>query len=148
MRTGLSRRTLLRAGAGCVALGAASSPRACEFFSVNLRIVHPWVRATGPGATVAALGMTFDDVSRPDRLIGVSTPVASGAELAGSSSGPALDLAIPEGRTTVLAETGLHIRLTGLAHPLEVGRTYPMRLLFEAGGAVAASISVDYARLF
>lgn len=138
----------MQAGAGSLVAATWSSARACEFFSANLRIVHPWVRASVDGATTAALNLTFDQVTRPDRLIGVSTPVALSAELVGSPHGPSVDLAIPADRETVLSEADLHIRLIGLTRPLQVGRTYPMHLLFEAGGAIAASISVDYARLF
>lgn len=120
--------------------------RACEYFSPTLRVTHPWARASMPGATVASVSMTFDDVSQDDRLIGVQTPVASGAELAGPGAEPGLNLAIPSGRVTLLSEGGLHLRLTGLQLPLEVGRSYPLHLTFERGGVVNATLNIDYAR--
>jgi copper(I)-binding protein len=142
------RRTLLRAGlAAGVSLGWPSA-RACEFFTTHLRIYRPWSRATAPGDGFAVLCMSFDQVARPDRLIGVETPVATRAELAGPGARPggAVDLPIPAGRETVLVETGLFIRLLGLTQTLEVGRSYPLRLVFEHGGAVDADIDVDYER--
>jgi copper(I)-binding protein len=122
------------------------SARACEYFSPTLRVTHPWARASAPGASTAVVSMRFDEVSQDDRLVGVQTPVASGAEFAGPGAEPGLDLPIPSGRETLLSETGLHLRLTGLQLPLEVGRSYPLKLTFERGGVVNATLNIDYAR--
>ena len=141
------RRAALRAGLA-LGVGCLAPPvRACEYFSSTLRVLHPWARATAEDATFALLCMSFDEVSVTDRLIGVETPVAAGAELAGLGAPPGLALLIPAGQDTVLSETGLHIRLVGLKHPLEAARSYPLRLIFETGGVVGASLNVDYARL-
>ena len=143
----LARRTVLRAGS---ALGIAlvlPPARACEFFSTHLRIYRPWSRATAEGDAFAVLCMRFDEVRLPDRLIRVETPVASGAELSGPAGGRAIDLAIPAGRETELTETGTFIRLTGLKHPLELGRNYPLKLVFQHGGVVDADIDIDYERV-
>jgi copper(I)-binding protein len=140
------RRTLLRAslalGAGLVAPGS----RACEFFSSHLRITHPWTRASAEGATSALICMKFDEVTQADRLIGVETPVARAAELAGLGVRPALDFAIPAGQETLLSEEGIHVRLLDLLIPLEMGREYPLLLTFAGGGVIQAKLSVDYAR--
>jgi copper(I)-binding protein len=151
MNPQLQRRRLL---CGAFALtGAALAPRAraCEYFSSQLRITHPWTRATPAGAESAVLCMRFDEVAQADRLIGLDTPVAQGAELVlpgGKTSGKngALDLAIPAGRETLLSEAGPHIRLLGLTQPLELARSYPLKLVFENGGVVIATLNVDYMR--
>ena len=143
-----NRRTVLHLGAATLASGIWTQARACEFFAANLRILHPWVRASSPDQTSAVLSLTFDQVTLADRLVGLSTPVAQGAELVGADASPRLDLAIPVDRTTVLGEGGPHLRLTGLTRPLQVGRSYPMQLLFERGGPIAAAISVYFERLF
>lgn len=140
------RRTLLRAGC---ALGAAlvlPPARACEFFSTHLRIWRPWSRATAEGDAFAVLCMRFDEVRLPDRLIRVETPVAAGAEMSGAASGRAIDFAIPAGRESELSETGTFIRLVGLKHPLELGRNYPLKLVFAHGGVVDADIDIDFER--
>ena len=140
------RRALLRTGC---ALGAAlllPPARACEFFSTHLRIYRPWSRATAEGDAFAVLCMRFDEVRLPDRLIRVETPVASAAELSGPARGRAIDLAIPAGLETELTETGTFIRLTGLKHPLELGRNYPLKLVFQHGGVVDADIDIDFER--
>ncbi len=152
------RRSVLQAGLAAGLSLALPAARACEYFSPTLRVTHPWARASAPGASVARVSMKFDDVSQDDRLIGVHTPVASGAELAGPGAEPdarpdarpgadtGLNLAIPSGRETLLSEGGLHLRLTGLQLPLEVGRSYPLKLVFERGGTVNATLNIDYAR--
>ncbi len=117
---------------------------ACEFFSTHLRIYGPWARATAQGATSAVLCMTFDEVSQSDRLIGVDTPVASGAELGGAQASRTLDLLIPQGRDTELTEAGTFIRLTGLRFALEVAKEYPLTLTFEKSGVVLADFDVKY----
>jgi copper(I)-binding protein len=140
------RRRLLRAGC---ALGAAlvlPPARACEFFSTHLRILHPWSRATAEGDAFAVLCMRFAEVRLPDRLIRVETPVAAGAEMGGADTGRAIDFAIPAGRESELSETGTFIRLVGLKQPLELGRNYPLKLVFEHGGVVDADIDIDFER--
>jgi hypothetical protein len=144
----------LAAGSGLaagLALGAGLAlprqARACELQAANFRLIHPWSRATLPGAEQAALCMTFEDVTADDRLIGVETPVAAGAEPAGgdaAAAAGALDLPIPAGRSTVWHDEGVHVRLTGLRLPLQVGRDYPLTLYFAESGAVLARLSVDF----
>jgi copper(I)-binding protein len=141
-----NRRCALQAGLAAGLALALPAARACEYFAPTLRVTHPWTRASATGASTAMVSMKFDDVSQDDRLIGVQTPVASGAELAGPGALPGLDLPIPSGRDTLLSEAGLHLRLTGLRLQLEVGRSYPLQLTFERGGVVNATLNVDYAR--
>jgi len=141
-----SRRHLLQTG---LALGAWMTwrpARACEFDSINFTVVHPWTRASEPGATSAVVSMSFVNVTRSDRLIGVRTPVADAAEMGGDGVLPLLDFEIPSGRSTALREDGPHLRLLGLKQPLLVGREFPMTLLFASAGAVPARLTVDYAR--
>lgn len=144
MRRNIHRRTALRAGVALFASLVIPPARACEYFTGTLRITHPWTRATSPDATSALLCMKFDEVRASDRLIGVDTPVATGAELAGKNAGAAVNVPIPEGLETVLSEEGTHIRLLGLKHPLFIGRSYPLQLTFEKSGTVNATLNVDY----
>ncbi len=88
--------------------------------------------------------MKIDQVTKTDRLIGVVTPVATGVELGGISTGHGLNLLIERGRDIQLLETGVHLRLLGLTQALLIARTYPMRLIFETGGVLEAELNVDY----
>ncbi|HJW11709.1 MAG TPA: copper chaperone PCu(A)C [Albitalea sp.] len=145
-RVVVGRRAVLHTGCALGVSLFVPAARACEFFTTNLRIVHPWSRATAEGDSFAVLCMRFDQVARPDRLIGVQTPVAEGADMGGPLGGPGVDFTIPPGRESELSESGTFIRLLGLKHPLEVGRSYPLTLVFERTGAVDADIDVDYER--
>ncbi|MCV2353545.1 copper chaperone PCu(A)C [Paucibacter sp. B2R-40] len=142
----IDRRHLLRAAAAAGLGACLPRARACEFFCTTLRVTHPWTRASAPGATSAVINMKFDEVLQDDRLIGIETPVAASAEIgrAGSRDKRAVDFAIPAGQETELSETGTFIRLTGLKHPLEIARSYPLTLVFEKGGSIEADLSVDY----
>ena len=146
----MRRRALLHAGlatglAGVVP-GLVPAARACEFSASTLRIIHPWTRQTADDANAAVVCMRFDQVQRSDRLIGVSTPVATRAEMGGLQASPRVDFAIPQGQESALSETGTFLRLTGLTQPLETGRAYPLTLVFEHGGSVPALLTVDYER--
>lgn len=146
-RIALPRRHLL------VALAGVSLTRpapACEFFSSRLRIWHPWTRATRVDADTARLCMRFDEIQSDDRLIGLVTPVAAGARLAGpgiTDRDSRLSLPLHAGQELTLAEDGLHIELLDLQQPLQLGRSFPLRLIFEFAAPVEATLNVDYAGL-
>jgi copper(I)-binding protein len=138
------RRLALQTGLA-LSLGALlPAASACEFFSPHLRITHPWSRATRPGDSQAIVAMRFDEVTQADRLIGVETPLARAAELHGLPGSPKVDLAIPAGRETLLGESGITLRLVGLRQMLELGRSYPLKLIFAHGGSVQAALEIDF----
>jgi periplasmic copper chaperone A len=141
-----SRRVLLLSSL-FLGLGVVAAPaRACEYSNGLLRVTHPWTRATAVGAHEAVLCMTIDEIAQDDRLMAVHTPVASGAVMAGADAGLDLDLPLRSGQVLQLHEAGRHIRLTGLQQPLEMGRSYPLQLVFERSGAIKATLNVDYTR--
>lgn len=148
MKPILDRRSLLRAAAklaaSVAAIAALPAARACEFDADTLTVTHPWTRVTAADAPFAVVSMKFSRVMSADRLIGVITPVASGAEL-GSPEGPrALAFDLLPGENAELTEQSVHLRLTGLRQALELGRSYPMKLVFEHGGIVQAQLNVDF----
>lgn len=146
MNTNTDRRHLLHAGMAFGVLLIVPPARACEFLTSNFKIVHPWSRATREDATSVAVCMKFDEVSQTDRLIGAESPVCTSAEIGGLEAKPFVDFLIPEGQTTVMSEAGTHLRLTGLQFELETGRQYPLTLIFEKVGSIAATLNIDYAR--
>jgi copper(I)-binding protein len=149
MTASMNRRFVLQAGA---VLGAglflpARQARACEFLTGGFRLVHPWTRVTEPGAEWALLCLNIDQVTEPDRLIGVETPVAGGAEMGGVGAGPQLDLQFKPGDEIALSEAGSYIKLTRLKQAIEPARAYPLTLHFEVAGAIAARLNVDFPSL-
>lgn len=151
MNKHFQRRRLLQGG---IALGVSlllPDARACEFFATSMRVLHPWTRASAAGADSVALYMKFDEVTQADRLIGVRTPVAEGARMAGPAFDGKprqdIDFAIARGSTAEFTEDGTHVRLTGLKQTIEVGRAYPLQLVFEKGGTINAQFEVDFPAL-
>jgi copper(I)-binding protein len=140
----ISRRTALKSALALVGAVMWPTARACEFFATTLRVTHPWTRACAEGTTTAIVCMKIDQVTRTDRLIGVMTPLATGAELLRPDGSTSVNLLLRKGEDTVLGETGLRLRLTGLTQPLEIARTYPLRLVFEQGGELETELNVDY----
>jgi copper(I)-binding protein len=140
-----NRRRLLQCSLALGASLALPKARACEFFAANLRITHPWAHATPQNAPFALVSMKFDEVTQADTLVSVETPVATGFEFVGAEL-TSTDFAIAPGRETLLGERGTHLRLTGLQMPLELARTYPLKLVFAKSGSVNTTLSVDYAR--
>ena len=145
-RTHISRRSVLQAGAAA-ACGLANLPAgACEFFAPTLRVTHPWTRATPDDSTTAIVCMSFDEITQDDRLIGIEAAFATGAEMVLGGRSVPVDLPLPRGGVVTLVESGTHLRLHGLTQALELGRAYPIRLLFEQGGPLRANLTVDFAR--
>jgi copper(I)-binding protein len=146
MPIGFNRRKILLAGAGFGTALMLPQARACEFFSTTLRVTHPWTRASKPGQTTAVVSMKIDEVLATDRLIAVETTVASGAVMVGGdgSGTSKLDFVFNPGTETEIGETGPQLKLVGLKFPLEIARTYDLRLIFEKGGVMNADLSIDY----
>ena len=123
---------------------AAPLLRAHEFFTGKLTVIHPWTTATEPGQTSAVVSIKFEDVTETDRLVGVRTPVAEGAELGGTGASTTLDFEIPAGRDTQLRADGTYLRLTGLTMPLHQGREYPLTLVFQKAGPIRCALLIDF----
>ena len=141
-----------RAALAALALLAAAPTSAHGFKAGDIAIGHPWARETTPLARNGAGYMTLTNTgTKPDRLLGGSTPAAQGFELHQTSSQGgimrmrALDggLAIRPGETVRIAPDGTHIMLTGLKRPLKAGEMVPATLRFERAGAVAIAFKVQ-----
>ena len=144
MHSPIQRRRVLRAGVA-IGLGLVlPSARAHEYFVPHIRISHPWCRETAVDAAFAAVYMTFDEVTRSDRLIGVETPVAEAAVMVGPGMTGAVDLPIVEGQETTVGEAGVQIRLVRLTQALLVARSYPLKLMFAKSGEVDATLDVAF----
>lgn len=144
MKKVINRRDVLSAAASLVAMSLTPVARACEFDADTLKVMHPWTRATAADAPFAVVCMGFAEIIRDDRLIGVITPVARSAEMWSGDEAGEVNYAVFAGRDAALTEQGLQLRLTGLRQSLELGRSYPMQLVFESGGILRASLNVDF----
>lgn len=134
----------------CLTLLVATS-HAHEFEVGKLLIVHPWARATAPGAPVAGVFVTLDNsAGDADRLVGGETAVAERLELHtmkmdnGVMKMRKVDaIDVPAKGTQKLAPGGLHIMLFGLKAPLKEGEQFTVTLQFKKAGKVPVKVKVE-----
>jgi len=128
-----------------LALGLGSLARAGD-----LAVVDAWVRATPPGAGVAAAYLTIDNAGGgADRLLGASSDAAGRVEVHETRRDgevmrmrKAEPLDIPAGERVVFGPGGLHVMLMELKEPLRQGDTLPLTLRFEHAGEVRVQASI------
>ena len=120
--------------------------------AAQVAVTQPWARATAPLAKAGAAYLTITNSgSKPDRLLGGSTPAAGQFELHQTlSEGGVMrmrpiegGLVIRPGETVRAAPGGMHIMLMGLKAPLVAGTTVPATLRFERAGEVRVSFKVE-----
>ena len=109
-----------------------------------------WARATPPGATVAAVYLQIDNTSgRADRLLALSSPVATSSEVHRTSVEDGIarmreifTLHVAAGEVVEFAPGGLHIMLSGLSKPLVAGQSFALKLVFELAGVQPVTVIV------
>lgn len=107
--------------------------------------------ATAEGATTGAVFLTLHNPqSAPDKLVGASAPVSSGAELHETTTDAngvmqmnKVDaIEIQPGQQVSLKPDGYHIMLTGLSAPLVAGSSFDITLDFENAADVTLPVTV------
>lgn len=139
--------------AAATVLAALVAPAAAhEIKAGALEIVHPWTRATPPGAKVAGGFMVIRNTgTEPDRLVGGSVPFADETQVHEMTmEGDVMKmrqlengLEIPAGGEVTLKPGSFHIMFIGLKHGLEQGREEKGTLTFEKAGDVAVEFAVE-----
>lgn len=110
----------------------------------GVSVEHAWARPTPGGASVGAAYLEiFGDEKTADRLVGISSPAASRAEIHthqevdGVMKMRRLDsLEIAPGSSHLLEPGGDHIMLFDLKAPLQQGTDLELTLTFEKAGDV------------
>ncbi len=116
----------------------------------NLVITEARARPTPPGISVGAVYFSITNTgSKADRLLSVSTPVATKVELHESRSVQGVvemramaAVECPPGKTVKAAPGGLHVMLLGLAAPLVAGSEFVVSLQFRDAGVVTLKVPV------
>ncbi len=135
-----------------VSLATLAAPSvAHDYMAGDIRVEHPWARATIGKAKNGAVYMTLVNAgSAPDRLVKAASPMAERATAhAHHMDGnvmkmhPVDAIEIAPGSPTVLKPGGLHIMLFGLAAPLKAGETFPLTLSFERAGRLTIEVLVE-----
>jgi copper(I)-binding protein len=116
----------------------------------GITLEHVWARATAGAATTGAAYLTVSDSGQPDRLVGVSTPVAGTAEVHetiddhGVMKMRAVDgIDLVPGKPVTFKPGGYHIMLMGLKNPLKTGDSFPLTLTFEHAQPITVSVKVE-----
>ena len=131
-------------------LGTAVPAQAHEEETGDITIVHPWSRPAAQGQN----GVIYLDIhnrgAADDRLVAVSTPLATKIELHRSTMEDGVhrmeqvdSIVVPTGGTVELAPGGLHIMLVGLKFMLMAEETIPVTFTFERSGAITTGVAVE-----
>ncbi|AQS41120.1 MAG: Hypothetical protein BHV28_04070 [Candidatus Tokpelaia hoelldobleri] len=138
----------------CLYASTFTTAGAHEYKVDELRIIHPWSRATFKGARVAAGYMTIiNHGKQADRLLGVSSELSDKTEihLMEMKDGLMKMRPMPEGvEIAPGAEISFkpgsyHIMFMNIARPLEQGKNFKGRLIFEKAGTVEVDFAIDSA---
>jgi periplasmic copper chaperone A len=117
-----------------------------------LEIISPWSRAIPKGASVAAGYMTIRNTgATPDRLVGVSTPVAGKVEIHEMTMDDGVmkmrpvagGIEIAPGATVELKPNSFHLMIMNVKQPIEKGHPFAASLAFEKAGNVDVEFAVE-----
>jgi hypothetical protein len=118
--------------------------------SAEVVIENPWVRATAPGAKVAAGYLTIrNPAAAPDRLLGAASPAAARVEMHVTvKEGDIMrmrevkELRVPARASFELKPGGAHLMFVDIGQPYREGEKVPVTLRFERAGEVRAEFHV------
>lgn len=123
-----------------------------DYKAGDLKIEHPWSRATPNGAKVAGGYLRIANTGTlPDRLLGGTFAAAANFEVHEMSMDGgvmkmrllAKGLEIKPGATVEFKPGGYHLMFTGLARQLAAGETVKGTLVFERAGTVEVEFKVE-----
>lgn len=131
----------------CLALAGRAADAPASRSTVTTQ--DAWLRATPPGATVAAGYLTLIGGERPARLVGASCECAARVELHATvdqggmmSMRPVAGVDVPAHGRVALAPMGTHLMLIGLGAPLVAGQRVRLVLSFADGSKVPVEATV------
>ena len=116
----------------------------------DMKVERAWAGATPGAVRTGAVYLTVINEGAPDRITGISTPLADEAGMHESSNDngvmrmrPVPSLSVPRGKTVTFAPGGYHIMLLGLKRPLKQGDTFPLTLTFERSTPITVTVRVE-----
>jgi len=130
----------------------AARAQAHEFSAATIKVVHPWSRATPPGAKVSGGYLKIENKgAAPDRLLGGTSEIAQKIEVHETTVTDGVarmrllgeGLEVPAGGNAELKPGGVHLMLLDLKSPLKQGEKVKATLMFEQAGRVEVEFQVD-----
>jgi hypothetical protein len=130
---------------------AVASALAADFKVGAIEIEHPWTWSTPAGAKVGGAFMVLHNRGNVvDRLVGVSAPIASTAEIHDhiTENGVMRMRAIPgitiePGKSVTLKPGSFHLMFFGLKQTPKPGEKFPVSLEFEKAGKTVVMVEVE-----
>lgn len=135
-----------------MAIASLTSASAHDFSVGDIKIGHPWTRATPGGAKVAGGYITIENSgAKPDRLIGGTMEASGRVELHEMSVTDGImrmrelptGVVVHAGGRVEMKPGGYHIMFFDLQRPLKQGEKVAGTLVFESAGAVKVEFQVD-----
>ncbi len=151
-RAGRVRDVLFAAALALVASAATTRAQAHDYTLGDIKIAHPWSRATPGGAKVAGGFMKLTNNGKEaDRLIGGSLIVAGQFEVHETRMQDNVmrmrrlekGLEIPAGATVELRPGSYHVMFIGLQSGLKEGERVNGTLIFEKAGKVEVEYKIE-----
>jgi copper(I)-binding protein len=134
------------------ALTLCASAFAHEYQLGELKIGHPYARATVPHQPTGGAYLTIENRGKDgERLVSAASPVAKSVEIHTMSmegnvmkmrAVPALEIK-PGDKVEMQPGHGYHIMLLGLKQALKAGEQFPLTLNFEKAGKLEVSVKVE-----
>jgi len=125
-------------------LALAATPAAAQ-----ITLEGAWIRATPPGAKLAAGYMVIRNAGAADRVVGVSSPAAERVETHVTvREGEILRMRemkgydVPAGGTLELKPGGSHLMFVNIKAPLKEGESVPATLRFQRAGEIKVEFQV------
>ncbi len=145
-------RDVITASVVVGALSVAAPLCAHEFEAGNLKIDHPWTRATPAGATAAAGYMTITNEGKEmDKLVGGSADGVGNVEVHEMAVDNKVmkmrrlegGLEIKPGATVELRPSSYHLMMIGLKTGFKKGGKIKGTLTFEKAGSVPVEFEIE-----
>ena len=115
----------------------------------QITVQDAWMRATPPGAKIAAGYLTIRNTGAAERLVGISSPAAERVETHItvrdgdiSRMREVKDYELPANGTLELKPGGAHLMFVNIKAPLKEGASVPATLRFEHAGEIKVQFQV------
>ena len=125
-------------------LALAATPAAAQ-----IKVEDAWMRATPPGAKIAAGYVTIRNAGAADRLVGISSPAAERVEThITRHEGDVARMRevkgyeVPANGTLELKPGGAHLMFVNIKAPMKEGTSVPATLEFQRAGEIKAEFQV------
>jgi len=145
------RKCLLAAIAALAGIALATGATAHDYKLGDLKIEHPWARASiGVAKAGAAYLVVINAGKETDRLVAAASPVAETVQIhthliedGVAKMRRVMAVEVEPGEPAVLQPGGLHVMLMGLKAPLVEGEVFPLTLTFERAGEIEIEVMIN-----